>query len=51
MLKIIGIIFVVLVAGILILAATKPDTFRIERQASIKAPPEKVFAFVNDFNR
>ena len=51
MLKIIGIIVVVLVAGILILAATKPDTFRIERHASIKAPPEKVFAVINDFNR
>jgi uncharacterized protein YndB with AHSA1/START domain len=51
MLKIIGIVVAVLIAGVLILAATKPDTFRVERSASIKAPPEKVFAFINDFDR
>jgi carbon monoxide dehydrogenase subunit G len=51
MLKIIGIIVAVLVAGVLILAATRPDTFRVERSASIKAPPDKVFAFINDFDR
>lgn len=51
MLKIIGIVIIVLVAGVLILAAFKPDTFRIQREASIKAPPEKIFALINDFNR
>jgi uncharacterized protein YndB with AHSA1/START domain len=51
MLKIIGIVVVVLIAGVLIFAAFKPDTFRVQREASIKAPPEKVFALVNDFNR
>jgi len=51
MLKIIGIVIVVVIAGVLILAATKPDTFQIQRAASIKAPPEKVFALINDFNR
>lgn len=48
MLKTIGIFIVVLIAGVLILAATKPDTFRIERKATIKAPPEKVFGFLSD---
>jgi hypothetical protein len=51
MLKIIAIVIVVLIAGVLILAATKPDTFRVQRAASIKAPPEKTFALINDFNR
>jgi uncharacterized protein YndB with AHSA1/START domain len=51
MLKIIGIVIVVLIAGVLILAATRPDTFRVQRAASIKAPPEKIFALINDFNR
>lgn len=51
MLKIIGIVVAVLIASVLILAATKPDTFRVERSTSIKAPPEKVFAFINDFDR
>lgn len=51
MIKTILIVVVVLVAAILIFAATKPDTFRVQRSASIKAPPEKVFALINDFNR
>ena len=51
MLKTIGIVVVVLIAGVLILAATKPDTFRIERKATIKAPPEKVFGFLSDFKQ
>ena len=51
MLKSIAIIVVVLIAGVLVFAATKPDTFRVQRAASIKAPPEKVFALINDFNR
>ena len=38
-----------LVAGILGFAATRPDTFRVERSARIDATPDKVFAFLNDF--
>jgi uncharacterized protein YndB with AHSA1/START domain len=49
MLKILGIIVALLIVGILIFAATKPDTFRVQRSAAIKAPPEKVFALINDF--
>lgn len=49
MLKIIAIAFVVLIAAVLVYAATKPDTFRIERTAMIEAPPEKIFALINDF--
>jgi uncharacterized protein YndB with AHSA1/START domain len=51
MIKAILIILVLLIAGVLAFAATKPDTFRVERQTSIKAPPEKVFAVVSDFKR
>ena len=51
MLRIAAIIVVVLIAGVLVLAATKPDTFRVQRAATIKAPPEKVFALINDFRR
>jgi uncharacterized protein YndB with AHSA1/START domain len=39
----------VLIAVVLILALTKPGTFRVERTTSIKAPPEKIFPLVNDF--
>jgi len=48
MLKIVAIAVVVVLAGILIYAATRPDSFRIERSAVIKAPPEKIFARVNE---
>jgi cellulose synthase/poly-beta-1,6-N-acetylglucosamine synthase-like glycosyltransferase len=50
MLKIIAIVVVVLLAALLIYAATKPDTFRVQRSASIKAPPEKIFVLINDFH-
>lgn len=51
MIKAIAIFALVLIVGVLVLAATRPDTFRVQRAASIKAPPEKVFALINDFNR
>ena len=51
MLKTIAIVIVVLIAGVLVYATTKPDTFSVSRSASIKAPPEKIFAVINDFHR
>jgi uncharacterized protein YndB with AHSA1/START domain len=54
MLEILGIIaaiVVVAVVAVLVYAATRPDTFRVQRTASIKAPPEKIFATLNDFQR
>jgi hypothetical protein len=48
-LAIVGGIAAVLVAGVLIAAANKPDTFRVQRAASIKAPPEKIAAALTDF--
>jgi len=51
MIKKIAVVVVVLLAALLIYAATQPDTFRIQRATSIKAPPEKIFAVLNDFMR
>lgn len=51
MIKIIVIVSVVAVAAVLIFAATRPDTFSVQRAASIKAPPEKIFAALSDFQR
>ncbi len=51
MLKIIGIAVVVLIGGFLAFVATRPDAFRVERSISIKAPPEKVYALLEDFGR
>jgi hypothetical protein len=51
MLKILAIIVVVVlvvVAGVLIYATTRPDSFRVQRSASIKAPPQKIFPLIND---
>jgi hypothetical protein len=47
---IIAIVIVVLLIVALAYAATKPDTFRVQRSASIKAPPEKIFPLVNDLH-
>jgi len=51
MLKAILLVLVLLVAGVMGYAATRPDTFRVERSASIKAPPEKIFPLINDFRQ
>ena len=54
MLKAVTIIAVVLaiaIAVVLILAATRPDTFAVQRAAIIKAPPEKIFPLINDFRQ
>ena len=48
---IILVVIVVGIVGILAFAATKPDVFIVQRTASIKAPPEKVFPFINDFRQ
>lgn len=39
------------IIGVLAFAATKPDVFVVQRSASIKAPPEKIFPFINDFHQ
>ena len=40
---------VIAVAAILLYASTKPDSFHVERSIDIKAAPEKIFPFINDF--
>jgi hypothetical protein len=54
MFEIIAIVAVVLaiaVAVVLILAATKPDTFSVRRAATVRAPPERIFPLINDFHQ
>jgi uncharacterized protein YndB with AHSA1/START domain len=41
---------IALVAGVLALAASKPDTFTIQRHARINAPPDKIFDQIVDFH-
>ena len=51
MIKIIVVVLVVVVAAILGYAATRPDTFTVQRATSIKAPPDKIFPLIDDFHR
>jgi len=44
-----GIVVVVLIA-LVAYAATRPDSFRVERATGIKAAPAKVFGIINDFH-
>jgi uncharacterized protein YndB with AHSA1/START domain len=41
----------IVIAAILLFAATKPDTLRVERSIQISAPPARVFALLNDFHQ
>jgi hypothetical protein len=49
MLKKLAILIVVVIAGVLGYASTKPDSLHVERTAVISAPPTTVFALINDF--
>jgi uncharacterized protein YndB with AHSA1/START domain len=54
MLEVIAVIAVILaiaVAVVLILAATKPNTLRVQRATSIKAPAERIFPLISDFQQ
>jgi uncharacterized protein YndB with AHSA1/START domain len=45
-----AIVGVALFAGILIYASTMPDTFHVERTIKIKAPPDRIYPYINDFH-
>lgn len=49
MLKKIVLGFLVLVAALLLFAATKPNSYAVSRSMTIKAPPEKLYAMVDSF--
>ena len=51
MLKTVLIAVVVVIAGILVFASTRPDSFSVQRTTTVHAPPDKVFALINDFHR
>ncbi len=40
-----------LIAAVLIVAAFQPDQFRVERSTVINAPPETIFAILNNLHR
>jgi hypothetical protein len=51
MLKLAAIAVAVVIAALLAIAATRPDTFRVQRTALIQALPEEIFAEIQDFRR
>jgi carbon monoxide dehydrogenase subunit G len=50
MLKTTLIVVVLAIAGLLVFAATRPDTFSLQRSLLIQAPPEKLHALINDMH-
>jgi polyketide cyclase/dehydrase/lipid transport protein len=48
---IIAVVIAIAIAIVLILAATKPDSLRVQRATTVKAPPEKIFPLINDFHQ
>lgn len=49
--KIALLVLVVLVIAVLGFAATRPDTLRVERSASINAPAGRILPMINDFHQ
>lgn len=47
-LRLIGLALALAVGIVLVAASTRPDNFRVQRSASVKASPEKVFPLIND---
>lgn len=48
--KVLGVV-ALLIGGLAVLIAMRPDEFQLVRSATVSAPPEKVFALINDFNQ
>ncbi len=44
-------VLAVSIAAVALIAAAKPDTFRVERTAVVKAPPQRVHALINDMRQ
>jgi hypothetical protein len=42
-------VLLVAVAAVLALAASKPNTFRVERATTIMAPPQRIYPLIDDF--
>src|ERR1700680_125342 len=45
---IVAVVIVVAVVAVLVYAATRPDVFRVQRTATVKAPAEKIFPLIDD---
>jgi len=50
-LAVIAVILAIAIAVVLVLASTKPNTLRVQRATSIRAPADKIFPMINDFQQ
>jgi hypothetical protein len=50
-LTIVGAVVLASIAAILVYAATKPDSFRVERSTAMNAPPEKILPYIDGLKR
>ena len=48
---VIAVILAIAIAVVLILAATKLNTFSVQRATTVKAPAEKIFPLIDDFHQ
>ena len=51
MIKKIALAIVLVIAAVLVYAATRPGSLHVERSATINAPPEKIFPLIDDFHQ
>lgn len=46
-----GVVAIILVGGILVVAATKPDEFRVERSVQVNATSDKILPLISDLHQ
>ena len=51
MFKTIALVAVAAIGAVLAYAATRPDTFRVARSTTVKAPPARLHALINDLHQ
>ncbi len=51
MIRAVAVLAVVAIAVVLVFAASRPDTFRVERVTSIRAPAAKIHPLIDDLHR
>jgi uncharacterized protein YndB with AHSA1/START domain len=50
MLMTVAIVAIILIIAVLAFAASKPDTFQVQRSTNIKAPPETIYPLISDWH-
>ena len=51
MLKTIALVGLLGIVAVLVVAALRPDNFRVARSATVQAPPDRLHALINDLHQ